>query len=161
MDMTVREATSVLSGIVHNLRAAKRLESALKVVENAEQLVKEAETKKDKLSKDLQETNSRLDAITGEIEREEIRREAFLVETGRIKTEVQADLQKIKSGAETKAIEAEKASKNRIKEAEKVSKLKLITINKNIENREEVLRVVVDKVKDAEGNLASIKKKLG
>ena len=160
-DMTVKEAASVLSGVVHNLRAAKRLESALKVVEGLEGLVKETEAKKEKVSGELQKMNSRLEVVTGEIEREEVRRETALAETGRLKTEAQADLQGVNLEVEGKVAQAEASSHRRIEEAEAAFKEKVLDLDRDTKDREERLRVVMDKLEEAKAALAIVKERLG
>ena len=160
-DMTVKEAASVLSGVVHNLRAAKRLESALKVVEGLDGLVKEAESKREKLSGELQKLNAELEVISTDIGREETRRETALAETGRLKTEAQADLQRVNSEVEGKVAEAQASSRRRIEEAETAFKTKVLDLNRDIKEREENLKVVTDKVEEAKAALAAVKERLG
>ncbi len=160
-DMTVKEASSILSGVVHNLRAAKRLESALKVVEGLDGLVKEAESKREKLSGELQKLNAELEVISTDIGREETRRETALAETGRLKTEAQADLQRVNSEVERKFAEAQASSRRRIEEAETAFKTKVLDLNRDIKEREENLKVVTDKVEEAKAALAAVKERLG
>ena len=160
-DMTVKEASSILSGIVHNLRAAKRLESALKIVEGLDGLVKETEAKKEKASNELQKLNSRLEVVTGEIERAEDGRERALTETGRIKTEAQANLQRVNLEAETAVTEAKVSSHRRIEEAEEAFKVRVLDIDRVIKVKEETLRVVTEKLEAAETDLAAVKERLG
>ncbi|MBW8036443.1 MAG: hypothetical protein FVQ79_12670 [Planctomycetes bacterium] len=160
-DMTVKEAASVLSGVVHNLRAAKRLESALKVVEGLEGLVKEAELKKTKLSEELQKLSSRIEVVTGEIEREEARRETALAETGRLKTEAQADLQRVNSAVETAVAETKAGFDKRVESTEAAFKEKVLDLDRDTKDREERLRVVTEKLGAAKADLNAVKERLG
>ena len=160
-DMTIQEASSVLSGVVHNLRAAKRLESALKVVEGLDGLVKEAENKKEKVSTELDRKNLDLEVVTGEIEREEARRETALAETGRLKTEAQADLQRVNSEVEAKVAEANSGFTQRVEELEAAFKLKVLDLDRDTKDREGRLRVVTDKLEEAKTDLAAVKERLG
>ncbi len=160
-DMTVKEASSILSGVVHNLRAAKRLESALKVVEGLDGLVKETEAKKEKVSGELQKLNSRLEVVTGEIEREEARRETALAETGRLKTEAQADLQRVNSAVETAVAETKAGFDKRVESTEAAFKSRVLDLDRDTRDREERLKVVTDKLEEAKTDLAAVKERLG
>ncbi|KKK47547.1 hypothetical protein LCGC14_3154070 [marine sediment metagenome] len=160
-DMTVKEAASILSGVVHNLRAAKRLESALKVVEGLDGLAEEAENKKEKVSTELDRKNLDLEVVTGEIEREEARRETALAETGRLKTEAQADLQRVNSEVEAKVAEANSGFTQRVEELETAFKLKVLDLDRDTKDREGRLRVVTDKLEEAKTDLAAVKERLG
>lgn len=160
-DMTVEEAASVLSQVVHNLRAAKRLESALKVAVGLDQVVKETELRRMKFSDELQKLNSRLETITGEIEREEVRRESSLAETGRLKTEAQADLQRVNSEVEAEITVAKNSSYRRIKELEEAFKVRVLDLDISIQDKEQRLSHVTDKLEAAKAELTSIKERLG
>ena len=160
-EMTVKEASSVLSGVVHNLRAAKRLESALKVVEGLDGLGREAELKKEKVSEELQRLNSKLEVVTGEIEKEEAKREAALAETGRLKTEAQADLQRVNSEVEVGIKNAGIASAKRIEELEATFKSKVLDLDRDTRDKEERLKTVTDKLEEAKTDLAAVKERLG
>lgn len=161
MEMTIKEATSVLSGIVHNLRAAKRLEGALKVVEAIEQLEREGLGRKDKLLSEVEKLASYLKELKEEIEEEEGKRESALAETGRLKTEAQADLQRVKADAEKGVAEVKASSERQIKELKDFTKKEILGLNNNITSKEEELKVVLSKLETANADLVAIKERLG
>ena len=161
MGMTVKEAASVLSTVVSNLQAARRLEEALVIAVAADQAIKEKTAAKEELEGQLAELNKELIAIGREIEEEGRRRISILDETLVKVEEANIRVSKCQERAalDIKALEDEADQK-----------LQAITgrsidlegsLAKEISSKEEDLVSILNKLSLANAEMASVKERLG
>ncbi len=79
-DMTIGEAVSILGSVVTNLKAARRLEEALKVAQGVEQSVLELSRKKTEIDELIRVARDDLKLVEQEIETETARQKTQLDE---------------------------------------------------------------------------------
>ena len=161
MSMTVGEASSVLHGVVNSLKAAKRLEDALKIAEEAEQIVREKTSVRDKLDMELISMRSEKRKIEEDIENEGAKRDNFINEA-----------QILKEKSTTDVTEAHVKSVKDIKDIKEIARLKLDklriyhdatmkSLNGQVFSKTAELEKIQEKVAVAESERVSLVEKLG
>ncbi len=160
-EMTVQEASSIVSKCAHEYRAFKKLEEALKVVESVEQLGDEAQLRKNNRLEQVRGLQDQLTDLEDGVKKEESKRESVVAETGRLKTEAQADLQKVRARNEKEVKEIEDNFANRVKYLNNSIEEKESQVRNEIAAKEEELKTITDKIEKANTELNSIKERLG
>ena len=141
-DMTITEATSVLTGIVSKLRAAQRLEEALKVVRAIDQLSHEAEGRKGQLEEDVEKLSNRLKLIDQEIIKAEAEQSSHLGEFTLQTKAAKATLAKANAEAERVLMELEESSIARSSELAEAFKLEMDDLGGRVSEKKAELEAV-------------------
>jgi len=158
--MSIKEASSVLSGIVNTLKAARRLEEALRTAEQAKQVVRERTDERDVLEDQIIRLHHELDLLGQEIVGDEKRKIVANDEADLAVAAGKSRMSKAQEEADEKIKELDKSVEERSMTLEEVQLTRVRVFNKEIEARNEELTSVERKLQSTKDKLALIKKGL-
>ncbi len=159
-DITVREAVQILSAVSQQLRAAKRLEDALKVGLTIEEIVKTKTSEKDVLEVEISKLHIQLSKLGDEFEEEEKKVEVALGKSSDIVSVAQEKARNAEVEADKRMEQATKASDKYLKELEDVHSDKMKELEEEIKGKDKELVFIEAKIQDIKNELALMKKRL-
>ena len=159
-DMTIAEATSVLSGVVNNLRAAKRLEEALTVVNSLEQNTKEAEDRKASLEENIKNLRDELEVLNQEIESAQIKKGHQSEKIDAEMRALQNNLKKLKEEGDKQVSELEASFADKTTALVAAHNSDMAELHDEIGAKREELKVVTTVLAGTRAEVSSIRDKL-
>ena len=159
-DMTIAEATSVLSGVANNLRAARRLEEALTVVKILEQSEKESRDKKTALDTEVRDLTDKLEVLNQETESARVKRDYQAAEIEAEMKKLASDLRATKVSLDEKVSAAEGQIAERTAASQASFTANQSELNEQLQFKSNELEAVEAKLAQTKAEVSSLRDRL-